>query len=131
MPCSTKIKGLLLDLITAAQTITDADPWAQVTLRGPTSPITWPNTIILGIDMVLNVEFLFVAENKVRKHACLKAGEEKSGSGKAFLHSFADSNGKHIQYIVFVLNLYSFCNNISTVLLQLYVSFPKYSYLKL
>ena len=26
--------------------------------------------------MVLNVEFLLVAENKVRKRACLKAGEE-------------------------------------------------------
>ena len=39
-------------------------------------PITWPNTIILGIHIVLNIEFLFVAENEVRKRASLKAGEE-------------------------------------------------------
>ena len=37
-----------------------------------------------------------------------------------------DLNGKHME-----LNLFWFCNNISPVLLQLYIAFPKYSYLKL
>ena len=65
-PEGTKTRSDLPVAVTAAQTITEVGYWRRLTLLPyRIMHIPTPNTIVLMVDALLNVEFLLVREHQI------------------------------------------------------------------